>query len=226
MLFLFSGSDREKAREALNAAVEKTAGLQKGTFRITFRITDAHTIDDLRTALRGPGMFPPAGGPEGGARVVVLDGILSGGNEEAQAVLLGALKDIRDSAEVFFMLEGALDASTRKQVEKYAEKSERFDAKKAEAEKTIFALANALQRGDKRGLWLGLMREFGKGSAPEAVHGLLFWGAKQGLLRARGEEEAARMRRLVAALAELPHRSRRKGEELSYALERFALSSI
>lgn len=222
MLYFFSGSDRDAARAALNAAVEKTAGPQKGTFRIT----DAHTADDLRMALQGPGMFPPAGGRAGGGRVVVFDGILGGNNEEAQTIFLDSLKSMRDSKELFFLLEGSLDAAVRKQVEKYAEESKRFDAKKGERDNAIFALANYLQRGDKKNLWIGLMREFEKGAAPEAVHGLLFWAAKQGVLRSRGGQEAQRARRLMAALAELPHVARRKGEDLSYALERFALSSV
>jgi UDP-N-acetyl-D-mannosaminuronic acid transferase (WecB/TagA/CpsF family) len=75
-------------------------------------------------------------------------------------------------------------------------------------------------------LWVGLMREYAKGSAPEAVHGLLFWGAKQMVLKARSDAEAARGRALAAALAALPHESRRKGEDLSYALERFALTEV
>jgi len=214
MLYFFSGSDRDAAREALNTAVEKEPKKND-----VLRITDAHSAADVRMALQGPGMF-------GAGRVVIFDGLLGGNNEEAQMIFLDSLKSMRDSKELFFVLEGALDATTRKQVEKYAEENKRFDAKKGERDNAIFALANYLQRGDKKNLWIGLMREFEKGAAPEAVHGLLFWAAKQGVLRSRGEQDAERARRLVTALAELPHVARRKGEDLSYALERFALSGL
>lgn len=212
MLYFFSGSDRNAARAALDAAVQKAAG--KGM--ATVRVTDAHTPDDIRAALAGPGMF-------GGPRVVVCDGIMGGTNDENRAQLIAALPGLKKSKEVFFVVEGVLLTDARKQFEKYSEESERFDAKKPAEEKTIFQLANALQSGDKKGLWLGLMREEAKGTVPEAVHGLLFWGAKQMLLRDGG---TTRSRRLVAALAALPHESRRRGEELSYALERFALSGM
>mgnify|MGYP001571661921 FL=1 len=209
-----AGTDRQKAREALAIALGKDKGAIVPSAPL--RITDAHTLADLHAALSGGGMFAQR-------RAVVLDGVL--GNDEMREALLAALPALKASAESFFMLEGAVDAATRKQVEKHASSSEKFDTKKPVEEKTIFALANALQRGDKKALWVGLMREYGKGSAPEQVHGLLFWGAKQMVLKARGTE-APRATRFVARLAELPHRARRAGEDLSYALERFALSEV
>lgn len=212
MLYVFFGTDRDKARSALSVALSK----QKGD---VLRITDAHTLGDVDMALRGPGMF-------GVARVVVFDSVIAGANADMSERLRTALPEIAKSKEPFFILEGALDAATKKELGKYAEKMEQFDAPKRAEEKTIFVLANALQKGDKKALWVGLMREYGKGSAPEAVHGLLFWGAKQLVLKARSDADAARGRRLVAALAELPHVARRKGEDLSYALERFALSGL
>jgi DNA polymerase III delta subunit len=212
MLYFFYGSDRDKARAALNKALEKAVRQAE-----ILRITDAHVLADLSSALQGPGMFSKG-------RVVVFDSILGGENEEMGAKLSGALKEMRDSEEIFYILEGALDAATRKQVEKYAEKSEKFDAPKKEKDNTIFALANALQKGDRKALWVGLMREFSKGAAPEAVHGLLFWGAKQMYSKARGSGERATAEHLISTLAELPHEARRKGEDLEYALERFALS--
>lgn len=212
MLFFFSGADRNKARDALNAAVTKAAKKHE-----VLRITDAHSLADLQTALQGPGMFSEA-------RVVVFDSILSGENEESREVFLDALKRMRDSEEIFFILEGALDAATRKQVEKYAEKSEKFDAPKKEKDNSIFALANALQKGDKKALWVGLMQQFAKDAAPEAVHGLLFWGAKKMLLSARDAGARKRASSLVTELAKLPHEARRHGLELEYALEKFVLS--
>lgn len=212
MLHVFFGTDREKARSAMSVVLSKHKGE-------VLRITDAHTLHDLDAALQGPGMF-------GTARAVVCDGILTGANSDMSERLRTVLSLIAASKEAFFILEGALDAATKKELGKYAEKMEQFDAPKRAEEKTIFVLANALQKGDKKALWVGLMREYQKGSAPEAVHGLLFWGAKQLVLKARSDADAVRGKRLVAALAELPHTARRKGEDLSYALERFALSRL
>lgn len=212
MLYFFYGSDRDKARMALNKALEKAIKQAE-----ILRITDAHSVADLESALSGPGMFAQA-------HVVVFDSVLGADKEDMRARLLMELEHLRDSKEHFYILEGALDAATRKQVEKYAEKSEKFDAPKKEKDNSIFALASALQKGDKKALWVGLMREFSKGAAPEAVHGLLFWGAKRMMQSARGEKDIAQAKTLIAHLAELPHEARRRGEDLEYALERFVLA--
>ena len=212
MLHFLYGTDREKVRERRDALLGMLGAVQ------VVRITDAHSLDDLRAVLQGPGMFAEP-------RAVVLDGTLSA-SDEAHALVVAALPALATAKEMTIIVEGTLDAETRKSIEKYAETSERFDALKAAEEKTIFALANALQRGDKKGLWIGLMREYAKGAAPEAVHGLLFWGAKQMVLRARDEKTLMRGQLLVSRLAVLPHEARRKGEDLSYALERFVLSTM
>ncbi len=208
MLHVFIGTDREKSRTAMNAAVGK-----KDTDVV--RITDAHTIDDLRAALAGAGMF-------GGKRAVVLDGIFA--NEEMRMVVLDSLAAMKSSADEFFMLEEKLDAATKRTVGKYAEKIETFDViggKKKGGE--IFAIADALKRGDKKTLWVEYQRALLRGDAPEAIHGVLFWGAKQMLLDRRAPY-SARASRLLASLAELPHESRRAGFDLEYALERYLLA--
>lgn len=207
MLYLITGTDREKARAELDACLKK----QKGE---VVRISDAHTLADLQAALQGGGMF-------GGRRTVVLDSVFA--NVEMGAVVLSSLQRLRDGEDAVYIIEEKLDAATKKQIEKYAEESKKFDAPKKVEEKTIFQLANALRRGDKKALWISYQRELHT-SAPEAIHGVLFWGAKQYLLSSRSERDIVRAKRLVAQLAELPHEARRGGVELEYALERFALS--
>jgi hypothetical protein len=159
----------------------------------------------------------------GEKRAVVLDGVL--GNGEMRDLILGMPPQFKDSDEPVFMLEGKLDADTRKKLEKYAERTERFDAKKERESGEIFSLAYALRRGDKKALWVGYQRALAREEAPEAIHGVLFWGAKDMLLRSKaGSPERSRGIRLVAELAELPHEARRRGFELEYALEHFLLS--
>ena len=214
MLFFFTGTDREKTRAAIQKEISRIAKKDKAS---VLRITDAHAPADLAAALQGSGMF-------GGTRVLVFEGVLL--NEEMRPHLLEALPHLSESAEPVFIYEERPDAAIRKVLEKYAENSERFDAAKKVEDKTAFSLAYALQKGDRKALWVGYMRELSKGSAPEMIHGILFWGAKTAFLRA-GSGTAARERAatLVSSLAELPHASRRRGFELEYALEHFLLSS-
>ena len=210
MFFLYTGTDRKKAYAAMDAAVKKAT--KKDTR--TVRITDANASADLAAALGGGGMFQES-------RVVVLNGVL--GNEEMRTVLLDSLARMRDSEEPFFILEEKPDAATRKQIEKYAQRSERYDKPSEKKGGDIFAIAGALRRANKKALWVNYQRQLADNAAPEAIHGVLFWAAKDMFLKARTESEKSRAQSLLEELAELPHESRRRGVELEYALEMFVL---
>ena len=210
MLYFFTGTDRKKAYAAMEAALKKTA---KRGFRVV-RITDANTPADLAAVLGGRGMFDES-------RVVVLNGVLA--NEEMRTVLLASLARMRDSEETFFILEEKPDAATRKQIEKYAEHSERYDKPAEKKGGDIFAIAGALRRADKKALWVNYQRQLAQNAAPEAIHGVLFWAAKDMFQKARTDAEKSRATVLLEELAELPHESRRRGVELEYALEMFVL---
>ncbi len=207
---LFLGTDREKARTKMNAAVAKAG---KGAEVI--RITDAHTLEDLHAALRGGGMF-------GGKRVLVFEGVLQ--NPELQETFLASLEAISKSDDASFIYEEKPLADVRKKLEKFAESVEKFDAPKKERDTSIFKVADAMRAADKKALWVTYMNEIAKGSAPEAVHGILFWTAKDMVQKSSSADTRARALRLVATLAELPHEARRRGEDVEYALERFVLT--
>lgn len=213
MLHVIFGNDREKVRVVLAKAF---VPYDKKGMRVV-RITDAHTLADLETALMGPGLF-------GEKQVIAFEGIIGGGQADMSSRLLDALNSLKQSEDNFYIMEGALTADIRKTVEKYAEKVERFDTKSAKEYPTVFALADSLAKGDKKGLWVGLMSEYEKGNAPEAIHGVLFWGVKKMMEGARDAQSVLRARRLMIELVALPHDARRRGEDLGYALERFALS--
>ena len=210
MLFLYTGTDREKAHAAMSAAAKKVS-------KNIVRITDANMPADLAAAFGGRGMF-------GESRVVVLNGVLA--NKEMRTVLLDSLARMRDSEEVFFLLEEKPDAATRKQIEKDAESSERYDRPSGKKGGDIFAIAGALRRADKKALWVNYQRQLAENAAPEAIHGVLFWAAKDIFMKAGTPEQKNRAKKLIAQLAELPHEARRHGEELEYALERFVLSGM
>lgn len=211
MLHLYFGTDREKARTKMNAAIEKAAKKAE-----VVRITDAHTGEDLKTSLQGGGMF-------GGKRVLVFENVCT--NPDLSEIFIDALEYLSKSDEEVFVFESKPLAELRKKLEKYAESVEKFDAPAKERDSSIFAMANALRKRDKKTLWVAYMQEVAKDNAPEAVHGVLFWAAKDMFLKS-GTDVTSKTRAasLVATLAELPHEARRRGEDLEYALERFVLS--
>lgn len=221
MIYFYLGTDRERARAKMSAEIGKAKGAE------IVRITDANNVEDLRTVLRGPGMFTPleAGGSLMGFaqnRVLVFENVCA--NVELCDVLLDSLEPLSKSDEWVFLFEEKPLADLRRKLEKYAKSVEKFDAPKKERDSSIFAIANALRKADKKALWVSYMREIAKDAAPEAIHGVLFWAAKDMFMKS--SEKAARTRAafLIAQLAELPHAARRRGEDLEYALERFCLS--
>lgn len=209
MIYVYIGTDRDAVRSAI---AQKVA--QRGVECI--RITDAHAVEDVRAALEGGGLF-------GGVRTVILENIAT--HPEMLTLMLESLPRLKDAADTYYIYEEKPLAELRKKLEKYAEGVEKYDAPKKERDTSIFAIANALRKSDKKGLWVSYMRQIEKGDAPEAIHGVLFWAAKDMFLKSKGSEHE-RARALVAALAELPHRARRRGEDLEYALERFVLGGV
>jgi hypothetical protein len=195
----------------MQAAIKKISGKNTNVVRIT----DANVTADLEVVLRGRGMFE-------GERVLVLEGIFT--NDEMRHALEDSIEALAQSEESVFIFEEKPDAAARKLLAKFAKSSEAFDAPKAEREDNFFAVTGAFRAGKKKELWVLLQREYALGKAPEMLHGTLFWAAKQMVLKPRGTSDSLRGKKLIAALAALPHESRRRGEDLEYALERFVLS--
>ena len=217
MLYLYTGTDRDRARGAMNTDIERAAKEDRAG---VLRITDANTLEDLRAALSGPGMFTSQAG---GTRVLILEGVLT--NDEMYPMLIEALPVLSKSDDLVFVYEEKPKADVRRKIEKYAGRTVRHDAPGKGRDNTIFALATALSRGDRKSLWVGYQRALARGERPEAIHGVLFWGAKKTLLSARkGSADYTRGASLVTDLAELPHKARRQGFELEYALEHYVLS--
>ena len=213
MLYIFTGDDRSKVRAAIHKEIGRLA---KNDYEI-MRVTDVHALSDVHAALQGGGMFTKA-------HVVVFENVLQ--NEDMRQMVLDSLEVLQSAAAPFFILEEKVDAATRKRLERHEEKIERFDSAKESRDSAVFELAHALRRGDKKALWIGYMRERAKGSAPEMIHGILFWAAKQQFLKAENNTLArVRATATVVALAELPHEARRKGFDFECALERFVLSN-
>ena len=211
MLSVFLGTDTKKALAALSAAVSKTKG-------DVIRVSDASALEDIRAALAGGGMFAQK-------RTVVLDRISD--NEALWPLLVEKLAQLAESSDDFFIYEEKPLVAEKRLLEKHAAETRTFDLPKSGKERpSVFSLVNHMRAGDKKKLWVGYQQELAIGNAPEAIHGVLFWGVKQMLLSARNPKDGEQAKKLIIELTELPHESRRRGEELEYALERFILTAI
>ena len=199
-------------RATLNALIKRAP------FAHTIRITNEDTEHvDVKNLLDTQGLFYTK-------RIVVFDNALA--EKNAQKKITPHLKAMAKSEHVFLILEESPSDDLRKQLITHATKSDMRDSEKEEKEhKADWSVANALEARDSKKLWLALARAFVEGIAPEQMHGQLFWKAKQMILERQSRKwNEVDAKRLVGVLAELPHEARRRGLEMEYALERFALN--
>lgn len=95
--------------------------------------------------------------------------------------------------------------------------------KKKERAFDEFGVTGALAAGDKKKLWLGIVRALAAGERPEAVSGLLLWKARDLVVKAPAAKRERALGTARALLA-MYHESHRGGGDLALLLERFALA--
>ena len=85
-------------------------------------------------------------------------------------------------------------------------------------------LVNALASRSREKLWLEIQRALRSGDAPEMLHGLLHWKARDLMEKGSRSWTPKESRQLSLSLIELLQNSRRGGLDLQLALERWVLS--
>ena len=235
MLYLIYGSDFEKTR---GKARELIADLQKRkpnaeVFRLEDEMVSAGKLDELSG---GQGLFERK-------YIVFADNVFR--SAEAKEIVLGKLKDLAESENIFIFLEDELGKTDLKELEKFAEKVQQFSIMlKKEKPFNVFSLTETLGRRDKRGLWILYQKALTQGFAPEEIHGVLFWQVKAILaaILAKTAEDtsfkpfvfqksrvfaknysATELKNLSSKMVAIYHNSSRAGPDLDMALERLIL---
>lgn len=235
MIFLIHGSDFEKARGKVR---ELIADLQKRkpnaeVFRLEDEMVSVGKLDELSGS---QGLFERK-------YIVFADNVFR--SEEAKEIVLGKLKALADSENVFIFLEDELGKTDLKELEKFAEKVQQFSGVvKKEKAFNIFSLTEMLGRRDKRGLWILYQKALAQGLAPEEIHGVLFWQIKAMLAAVLVKTAAesglkpfvfqksrafaknysvAELKNLSSKMVAVYHNARRTGPNLDIALERLIL---
>ncbi len=85
-------------------------------------------------------------------------------------------------------------------------------------------LVNALAARSREKLWLEIVRALRAGDEPEMLHGLLHWKARDMMEKGNRSWSITDARSLSLVLIALIQDSRFNGQDLAFALERFALS--
>ncbi len=226
MIYLFHGSDSDKVRRQAFVFVEAAKARQPELAYVRLAredLSDA-VLDEIagagglfvrRTLVLLDDPFPPAR---------KTDDESEEGSEPASgsSFIEEHLDALAASDNAIVILAPKLNAAKAKKLAASAKKIYVFDirAKREEGRGFNSALVNALAAKDGKRVWLEIARALEAGDAPEQIHGLLHWKARD--LLAKRRSPAAR--KLSLDLIALLMTTRRTGADLSESLERWALS--
>jgi DNA polymerase III delta subunit len=228
MIYLFHGSDVEKtrakafawvaaarakepnlayvrlAREELTPSALEDAALSGGLF-----------VQRLLILIDDPFPNAHAEGEEGGK-----------GETGSDTTLEEHLDNLAASDNAIIILAPKLAAAKAKKLSAKAKKEYKFDKPAAREDARGFNsdLVNALSARSREKLWLEINRALYAGDAPEMLHGLLHWKARDLMSKGSRAWSPKESRQLSLALIELLQNSRRGNLDISLSLERFALS--
>lgn len=227
MIYFFHGTDIEKTRTKAFEWIAKAKAKEPNLAYVRLareEMTDA-ALDDVTFS---GGLFVK--------RLLVLiddpfpaaraESDEENGEEEGPAgVLEEHLENLATSDNAIVILAPKLSAVKAKKVIAKAKVEYKFDsAARASARGFNGNLVNALAARSRERLWLEINRALLAGDAPEMLHGLLHWKARDLMEKGSRAWKPEESRSLSLALIALLQESRRGGLGLGLALERFALS--
>jgi hypothetical protein len=229
MIYLFHGGDVEKVRAKAFEWVAKARAKEPNLAYVRLareELTNAALED---AALSG-GLFVQRlliliDDPFPKARVADDE---EGASEEGNGNLLEEHIDaLAASDNAIIILAPKLTTAKAKKIAGKAKVEYKYDAPAASTEggRGFNAnLVNALAARSREKLWLEINRALHAGDAPEQVHGLLHWKARDIMEKGSRAWKPQESRALSLSLISLLQDSRRKGLDLALSLERFALS--
>lgn len=179
MLSVFFGNDVVRVREKAFAFVRTLATDDTLVTHITPERYEEGMISDLA---QGSSLFSST-------QVCVIDTLSE--DEETFEKVFAQLEMMKDSQNHFVIIETTLNASNKKKIQEYAEKSEEIAGEKIE-KFNAFSLTDAFLRRDKKSLWILLIEAWKNGLKNEEIIGVLMWQVKVLRLveRTKSAEEA------------------------------------
>lgn len=229
MIYLFYGSDVEKTR---TKAFEWVAAARKKEPNLAYvRLArEELTGVALEDVAQSGGLFVKRllvliDDPFPATRAKAED---EDGNEEESAgsVVEEYIDALAASDNAIIILAPKLPAMKAKKLAAKAKMSYVYDRTAARETARGFNsnLVNVLALRSRDKLWLEINRALLAGDAPEMLHGLLHWKARDLMEKGGRAWKPEESRALSVALIELLQASRRGGMDLGRGLERFALS--
>ena len=205
MIYLFHGSDVEKTRTRAFEWVAKARAKEPNLAYVRLAREEL-TSEALQDAAQSGGLFVKR-------LLILIDDPFQ--ESDSPDILDEHIDSLAVSDNAIVILAPKLAATKAKKIIAKAKVEYKYDAPTAIEDKRGFNgnLVNALASRSREKLWLEINRALRAGDAPEMLHGLLHWKARD-----------LRDRKLSLDLINLLQSSRRGGIDMSLSLEKFALS--
>lgn len=214
MIYLFCGSDVSKVRA--KAFLWVAAARNKAPDAAYIRLTNEQLTEAALTDAMGTqGLFYTKS-------LILLDDPFA--LTDSGEVVLSYLDELARSGNPIAIVAPKLLAARVKKLEARAEKVFKIDVEERATRGFNSGLVNALAQKDGPALWKELQKAYRQGDAPEMVHGLLHWKARDMMQKGNPAWGKLGARKLSRDLIELVSDSRSGDLQLGEALERFALS--
>ncbi len=215
MIYFFYGPDIETSRVKARALFESLRA-KKPDASFGELVVEGLTSDKIIELVGGQGLFS-------NKSVVFCDNIFS--DIEAREIAEPFISELKQSPNIFILLEKAPIKKIFEKLEKGAEKSQEFEEKSGSAKKewNDFSLANAI--GARNGLkaWKEYRGLVERDPEFEKIHGQIFWKVKQMIIYKSpvfSQKELVSMSRTLAAVYHKAHRGER---DFEISMEKFLL---
>lgn len=215
MIYLFSGDDAPRKRLAYEKFLKT---IPKNTEIFSIGKSDLNPAQ-IESLCSGPGLFFKT-------CAVVFSGVLE--SAEAREFILSKLPRMGESENCFIFLEGGLPKTTLDDFKKARAEIDVFEKEeRAEGRFNSFLLANALGQKDKLGLWIYFRQAILAGVSLEELTGVLFWKAKDMLLKKNfGKLNETELKNFAGKLSYLLPEARKEGRDAEFAMEQYLLEAI
>jgi len=239
MFYFFYGEDYKKARDEFHKTLD---GFFSGNENTHFSKITADNFNEpyVEELIFGRGLFEDKS-------VVVIDGVFE--NKDVKEAILKKVKDIKNSENIFVWIEGGVDKTTIKKIEKNAEKITGFEQKQDRTKKqtfNMFRITDSFGERNKKSTWILFQKALLSGASPEEIHGIIFWQVKSMLLASDSNLSmkdtklnpfvykkasmysknfnSKELKNLSHSLVQINYDSRMGVQDFEIALERFILS--
>lgn len=234
MIYLFYGSDVEKTRTKAFEWVAKARAKEPNLAYVRLAREELTTATLEDAALSG-GLFVKRlliliDDPFPSVRKTSDESYSAEASQDKEEIGENIFEEhidaLAESDNAIIILAPKLAALKAKKLVAKAKMAYKFDTRLAPSESRGFNsnLVDALGARSCEKLWLELNRALSAGDAPEMLHGLLHWKARDLMAKGSRTWKPEEARKVSLALIELLQSSRRGGLDLSLSLEKFALS--